>query len=85
MCYPSTFIISYEENISDCEIDQTYNSFCKYAHGISKYTSSTLTLGDLGKFTLSHKASVLALAYWLRMEHEKGKPPMASKCVFFLM
>ncbi len=27
-----------------------------------------LTLGELGKFPLSHKASVLALAYWLRME-----------------
>ncbi len=29
MHHPST--ISYDENISDCEIDQTYNSFCKYA------------------------------------------------------
>ncbi len=43
MRHPSTFIISYDENKSDCEIDQTYNSFCKYALGISKYTSSTLT------------------------------------------
>ncbi len=60
--------ISYDENISVCEIDQTYNSFCKYALGISKYTSSTLTLGELGKFPLSQKVSVLALAYWLRME-----------------
>ncbi len=68
MRHPSTFIISYDENISDCEIDQTYSSFCKYALGISKYTSSTLTLGELGNFPLSHKASVLALAYWLRME-----------------
>ncbi len=33
-----------------------------------KYTSSTLTLGELSKFPLSHKASVIALAYWLRME-----------------
>ncbi len=68
MGHPSTFTISYDENISGCEIDQTYNNFCKYALGISKYISSTLTLGELGKFPLSHKASVLALAYWLRME-----------------
>ncbi len=46
-----SFIISYDENKSDCEIDQTYNSFCKYALGISKY-SSTLTLGELSKFPL---------------------------------
>ncbi len=63
MGHPSTFTISYDENISGCEIDQTYNNFCKYALGISKYISSTLTLGELGKFPLSHKASVLALAY----------------------
>ncbi len=68
MRHPSTFIISYDKNISDCEIDQTYNSFCKYALHISKYTSSTLTLGELGKFPPSHKASVLVLVYRLRME-----------------
>ncbi len=68
MSHPSTFTISYDENICDCEIEQTYNSFYKYALGISKYTSSTLTLGELGKFPFSNKASVLGLAYWLRME-----------------
>ncbi len=68
MCHPSTFIISYDENISDCEIDQTYKCFCKYVLGMSKYTSSTLTLGEIGKFPLSHKASVLALTYLPRME-----------------
>ncbi len=68
MRHPSTFTISYDENISDCEIDQTYNSFCKYALGISKYTIITLTLGEHGKFPLFHKASVLALANCLRME-----------------
>ncbi len=52
MRHLSTVIISYDENISDCEIDQTYNSFCKYALGISKYTSSSLTFGELGKFPL---------------------------------
>ncbi len=68
MCRPNTFTISYDENISDCEIDQTYHSFCKYGIGISKYTCSTLTLEELGKFPLSHKDSVIALACWLRME-----------------
>ncbi len=52
----------------DCEIDQTHNICCKYTLGISKYTSGTLTLGEIGKFVFSHKASVLAIAYWLRME-----------------
>ncbi len=70
MHHPSTFSISYDEAITDCQIDQTYNSFCKYALGISKYTSSTFKLRELSKFPLSHTAIVIALPYWLRMEHE---------------
>jgi hypothetical protein len=60
--------ITDHETNSNNVIDQSYNSFCKYALGISKYSSSTLALGEVGKFPLSHKAIALSMAYWLRLE-----------------
>ncbi len=71
-CYaqsPASFTIVDAEDNCKSTVDLVYNKYCKYVLGISKYSSSTLALAELGKFPLSHKAISLSIAYWLRMEH----------------
>ncbi len=71
--HPSTY------NITDCEdkkndIDIAHGKYCKYSLGVSKYTSTTLALGELGIFPISHKAISLGIGYWLRMEQGSENP-----------
>ena len=65
--YPCTFTITEVEQKRPL-IDISFSKFCKYALGISKYSSTTLALGELGRFPVSHKAIALGIAFWLRME-----------------
>ena len=51
-----------------------YSSSCKFALGISKYTSTTLTLGELGRFPIEIKIILLNLFYWLRLEQGSSNP-----------
>ncbi len=66
---PVTFTMIDNEDTNTNVVDQCFNNYCKFTLGISKYSSSHLALGEVGKFPLSHKAIALTLAYWLRMEH----------------
>ncbi len=43
--------------------------YLKYAIGITKYASNTLTLGELGRFPIQIKTNVSAILYWLRDAH----------------
>ncbi len=45
------------------QIEAFYNKYLKYAIGITKYASSTLTLGELGIFPIQIKATVSAIQY----------------------
>ncbi len=49
------------------ELEAFYNKYLKYAIGITKYASNTLTLGELGRFPFQIKATVSAILYWLRL------------------
>jgi hypothetical protein len=66
--YPTAYSITDHETINQNIIDKSFHSFTKYSLGVSKYSSNTLSLGEVGKFPLSHKGIALSLAYWLRME-----------------
>ncbi len=66
--FPVTFTVSDNMN-SHSEIEAFYNKYLKYAIGITKYASSTLTLGELGRFPIQIKATVSAILYWLRLAH----------------
>ncbi len=64
---PVTYhIVDHETQNSSVEIVHT--NYCKFTLGISKYESTTLTLGELGRFPLQNKATSLALSYWIRLE-----------------
>ena len=69
MEYPVTFTISDNKESNNNIIDTTYNKYCKFALGVSKYSSNTLSLAELGKYPLSFKSTSLSVAYWLRMIH----------------
>ena len=39
-----------------------------YTLGISKFQSSTLTLGEMGRYPIAHRAILMSILYWLRVE-----------------
>ncbi len=49
--------------------ERPYTSFAKFALGVSKYTSNTLVLGELGKFPIQLRAIRQSILYWYRLEH----------------
>ncbi len=49
-------------------VETVHINYCKFTLGISKYESTTLTLGELDRFLLQNKATCLALLYWIRLE-----------------
>ena len=56
------------EKYADPITERFYSTSCKYALGISKYSSNTLALGELGRFPLQHRIILLTLMCWLRLE-----------------
>ncbi len=42
-------------------VETVHTNYCKFILGISKYESTTLTLGELGRFPLQNEATCLAL------------------------
>ena len=54
-------------------VETFYSTSCKYALGVSKYSSTTLALGELGRYPIQHRVVLLTMLYWLRLEHNTKK------------
>ena len=50
---PVTFSIEEVEKGPESAVE-TFYSTCKYALGMSKYSSTTLALGELGRYPIQH-------------------------------
>ncbi len=50
------------------EYEKIHSSFCKFALGISKYSSTTLAFGELGRYPIEFKVLNQIIRYWHRME-----------------
>ena len=50
-------LVQVEEVIKGQEsaVERFYSTSCKYALSISKYSSTTLTLGKLGRYPIQHR------------------------------
>ena len=66
---PATFTIEENDELPPDDVEILYSSFCKYSVGVSKYASTKLTLDELGRFPIKIRSTVLAILYWLRLEH----------------
>ena len=66
---PATFTIEENEKLLSDDVEILYSSYCTYSVGVSKYASTKLTLNDLGRFPIKIRSMVLAILYWLRLEH----------------
>ena len=72
--YESPTTMEEVEKHADPITERFYSTSCKYALGISKYSSTTLTLRELGRFPLQHQIILLTLMYWLRLEQGTKNP-----------
>ncbi len=64
---PLTFnIIACQDN--EYLFEGVQSQFCKYVLGVSKYASTTLSLGELGRYPIAFKALTQTVLYWLRLE-----------------
>ena len=70
---PAPFMIEEIEK-KDSMMESFCSSSCKFALGISKYASTTLALGELGRFPVEIKIILLNLFYWLRLEQGSSNP-----------
>ncbi len=57
-----------DHETQNSSVATVHANYCKFTLGISKYESTTQTLGELGRFPLQNKATCLALSYWIRLE-----------------
>ena len=52
----------------DNAIETPYSQFCKYALGVSKFSSTTGVLNELDRCPISIKACMQSISYWHRLE-----------------
>ena len=71
---PVTFSIEPVEKKKDTLVETFYSTSCKHALGISKYSSTTLAMGELGRYPIQHRIILLTTMYWLRLEHGTKNP-----------
>ena len=71
---PTTITMEEVEKHADPITERLYSTSCKYALGISKYSSTTLALGEHGRFPLQHRIILLTLMYWFRLEQGTKNP-----------
>ncbi len=64
---PVTYHIM-DHEIQSSSVETVHTHYCKFMLGISKYESTKLTLGELGRFPHQNKATCPALSYWIRLE-----------------
>ncbi len=96
--FPAVIFTVSDNMNSHSEIEAFYNKYLKYAIGITKYASNTLTLLELGRFPIQIKATVSAILYWLRLAHgtenimlnaalqtEKWQKYMVTKCTIYTL
>ncbi len=76
--FTSTFEIRDYEIPKQSKTETVYYKYCKYAQGISKYSSNVLTLGELGRYPILIKSVVLGILYWWRLEMETENPLLNS-------
>lgn len=48
--------------------EKVHANFCKFTLGVSKYASTTLSYGELGRFPIEINVISQCVLYWLRME-----------------
>ncbi len=63
-----TFEIRDYETHKQSKTETFYYKYCKYALGISKYSTNILSLGELGRYPILIKSVVPDILYWLRLE-----------------
>ena len=75
---PVTFSIEEVEKGPESAVETFYSTSCKHALGISKYSSTTLALGELGRYPIHHRVVLLTMLLWLRLECKTKKTPTKS-------
>ena len=66
--YPVTFHIHECGGNRPPKFEIAHTKFCKFMLGVSKYESTTLVLGELGRYPIQLKAIRQTILYWQRLE-----------------
>ena len=65
--YPLSFEVTESVSHDNLAYEIVHTNFCKFALGVSKYFSSTLSMGELGRYPLEYKVIRLCIMYWFRL------------------
>ncbi len=65
--YPTTYKFTENAKHVYTNTEKCYNKYCKFTLGISKYSSNTLTLGELGQYPILIKKATVGILYWWRI------------------
>ncbi len=66
--YPVTFLVYECGGSKTPKFEITHTKFCKFMLGVSKYESTTLVLGELGRYPIQLKATRQTILFWQRLE-----------------
>ncbi len=66
--YPITFLVHECGGSKRPKFEIAHTKFCKFILGVSKYESTTLVLGELGRYPIQLKAIRQTILYWQRLE-----------------
>ncbi len=66
--YPTTYKFTENAKHVYTNIEKFYNNYCKFILGISKCSSNTLTLGELGRYLILIKQATLGILYFVMVQ-----------------
>ena len=65
--YPVTFHVHECGSKKTASYEMVHTKFCKFMLGVSKYESTTLVLGELGRYPIQFKAIRQTILFWQRL------------------
>ncbi len=66
---PITFnVVVWGDTYNKTTYEMVHTKYCKFMLGVSKYESTTLVLGELGRYPLQNKVIRQTILYWHRLE-----------------
>ena len=67
--YSNACLRNYDIKYNNLTYEKVHTKYCKFALNVSKCSSSSACMAELGRFPLSFKIWTLCIKYWLRLEN----------------
>ena len=68
--HPDVHVRNYDIKYNSFLYEKTHSKFCKFVLNVSKYSSTSACMAEMGRYPLSFKIWSLCIKYWMRLAND---------------